>query len=103
MWTRLADAAVAHPDGSDTVAGAALDAPEFLDIDMDQPVRTLTFAVLSRLEPEAARAPYPVCVSTPDTVEVAMPSSSAISGPVNRSRLSRGRVRSSKPLARSER
>jgi hypothetical protein len=44
---------------TDAFAGAALDAPELFDVDVDQLARPLTLIALGRLEPEAAQTAHP--------------------------------------------
>jgi hypothetical protein len=68
----------------DALAGAALDAPKLLDVDVDQLARALAFVALGRLEPEAAELAHPDPGQDPRDVETGRPSNSAISGPVKR-------------------
>ena len=65
-----------------------LDPSELLDVDVDQLTGTGTFVALGGLEPERPSLPIPIRARTPDTVEIAIASVSAISAPVIRSRLS---------------
>ena len=60
-WTikaAAADVGVAL-DAGDALAGAAVNAPELLDIDMDQLARTLAFVSLGRLQAEPAETAHP--------------------------------------------
>jgi hypothetical protein len=67
---------------------AALDAPELLDVDMDQLAGPLALIALGRLEPRRPSVPIPIRVRVPDTVDSGMAGVSAISGPVSRNRRS---------------
>jgi hypothetical protein len=54
----------------DALASAALDAPELLDVDVDQLARPLTLVALRGLDPEPAEAgPIPTRVRIPETVD----------------------------------
>jgi hypothetical protein len=71
---------------ADAFAGAALDAPELFDVDVDELPGPFALIALSRLQAQPSNRPIPILVRIPDTVETGMASSSAISGPVKRSR-----------------
>src|SRR5215217_3409819 len=92
---RLAALAVAVGEGpvvvlaqpvADALSGAALDAAKPLDVDVDQLAGAGTLVAAGGLEAETPSLPIPMRVRMPETVESAMPSNSAISGPVKRSR-----------------
>ncbi len=74
---------------ADAVAGAALDAPELFDVDVDQLARPLALVALGRLQARAGRGgPSRSGAGCPRPSRAGCPSSAAISGPVNRSRRS---------------
>jgi len=81
-------AGVAPALAADAMAGSVVDAPEFLDIDMDRLARPLTLVALRGSRPRRPSLPIPMRVRIPETVESAIPSTSAISAPVNRTRRS---------------
>ena len=64
------------------------DAPEFLDVDVDQLARSGALVALDRLESEAAELAHPDPGQDPQTVDNGIASVSAISGPVKRNRRS---------------
>src|SRR5215216_4197603 len=69
---------------ADALSGAALDAAKPLDVDVDQLAGAGTLVAAGGLEAETPSLPIPMRVRMPETVESAMPSNSAISGPVKR-------------------
>jgi hypothetical protein len=81
-----ATAPIGHTDDPGT--GAVLDPPELLDVDVDQLARARAFVPLSGLESDPSELAQPDPGQIPDTVDGAIPSTSAIFGPVNRSRRS---------------
>src|SRR5450755_201350 len=81
-----ATAAVGH--AGDPRAGATLDPSQLLDVDMDQLTRSLALVAHRGLQADTPELAHPDPRKDPETVESAMPSTSAISGPVNRNRRS---------------
>jgi len=84
----------------DPVASARLDASELFDVDVEQLARPGTLIARSGLDAKPAELPIPILVGIPETVESAIPDTSAISGPVNRSRRSAAIASTRRPLVR---
>jgi hypothetical protein len=72
----------------DSFAGAALDPPELFDVDMDQLAGPLALVALGRRQTQAPELAHPAALEHRPTVDSGNPSSSASSGPENRSRRS---------------
>ena len=72
------------------LAGAALDAPELLDVDVDELARPLALVALGRLKPQPAQPAHPDPGQDPRHRRDRHASNSAISGPVNRKPPQRG-------------
>src|SRR5215216_3241864 len=73
---------------ADPLAGASLDPPQLLDVDVDQLARALALVAGGSGGARELRLPRPIRASHLETVESAIPSTSAISAAVIRSRLS---------------
>ena len=79
---------VARRPPRDAFAGAAFDPAELLDVDVDELARPRALVADGLLEPEPAEPAHPDRFRIPETVESAIPSVSAISAAVKRSRRS---------------